>query len=49
VGTKVLNPLRACVMIADCCDPSSVGNLTCVKSFEMFVSAFLPPYLNDSQ
>jgi hypothetical protein len=32
VGTKVLDPLRACVKVADCCDTSSVGTLTCVKS-----------------
>jgi hypothetical protein len=28
---------------------SSGGTLICVKSLEMFVSVFLPPYLNDSQ
>jgi hypothetical protein len=37
------------VKVANCCDPSSAGTLTCVKSLEMSVSAFLPPYLNDSQ
>jgi hypothetical protein len=30
-------------------DPSSTGTLTCVKSLETFVSAFLPPYPNDLQ
>jgi hypothetical protein len=30
-------------------DPSSASTLTCVKSLEMFVSVFLPSYLNDSQ
>jgi hypothetical protein len=49
VGTKVLDPLRACVKVADCCNPSSTGTLTCVKSLETFVSVLLPPYLNDSQ
>jgi hypothetical protein len=34
-------PLRACVKVADYCDPSSAGTLTCVKSLEMCVeSAF---------
>jgi hypothetical protein len=28
--------------------PSSAGKLTCVNSLEVFVSALLPPYLNDS-
>jgi hypothetical protein len=41
VGTKVLDPLRACVKVADCCNPSSVVILTCVKSIETCVeSAF---------
>jgi hypothetical protein len=31
VGTKVLDPLRAYVNVADYCDPSSAGTLTCVK------------------
>jgi hypothetical protein len=46
---KVLDPLRACVNVAGCCDPSSADILTCVKSLEMFVSVFPPPYPNDSQ
>jgi hypothetical protein len=38
---KVLDPLRACVKVADCCDPSSIGTLTCVKMIETCVeSAF---------
>jgi hypothetical protein len=49
VATKVLDPLRACVKVADHCDPSSVGTLTCIKSLEMLVSALLRPYPNDSQ
>jgi hypothetical protein len=31
VRTKVLDPLRACVKVADCFDPSSTGTLTCIK------------------
>jgi hypothetical protein len=37
VGTKVVDPLRACVKVADYCNPSSEGTLTCVKSLEIFV------------
>jgi hypothetical protein len=38
---KVLDPLRACVKVVDCCDPSSAGTLTYVKSLETCVkSAF---------
>jgi hypothetical protein len=33
---QVLDRLRACVNVVDCCDPSSVGTLTCVKSLETF-------------
>jgi hypothetical protein len=32
VGTKVLDPLMACVKVADCCDLFSVGTQTCVKT-----------------
>jgi hypothetical protein len=49
LGTKVLDPVRACVKVTDCDDSCSVGTLTCVKSLEMFISALLPPYPNDSQ
>jgi hypothetical protein len=49
VDTKLLDPLRACVKVADYCDPSSVGTLTRVKSLEMFVRVLVPPYPNDSQ
>jgi hypothetical protein len=54
VGTKLLvylgmighvsaGALRACVKVADCCDLSSTGTLTCVKSLETCVSnAFAP-------
>jgi hypothetical protein len=34
LGTLVLDPLRACVKVADYCDPSSAGTLTCVKMIE---------------
>jgi hypothetical protein len=37
VGTKLVDPLRACVKVADCCDPPSTGTLTCVKSIETCV------------
>jgi hypothetical protein len=43
-----VGPLWACVKTADCCDLSSVGTLTCVKSLKTFVRVFLPPYPNDS-
>jgi hypothetical protein len=37
----VLDPLRAYVKIANCCDPSSAGTSTCIKSIETYVeSAF---------
>jgi hypothetical protein len=32
VGMKVLDPLRAYVKVADYCNPSSAGTITCVKS-----------------
>jgi hypothetical protein len=41
LGTQVLNPLRACVKVIDCYDPSSAGSLTYVKMIETCVeSAF---------
>jgi hypothetical protein len=40
VGTKVLNPLRACVKVANCCDPFFVGTLTCVKTLVTMLRAF---------
>jgi hypothetical protein len=49
VGTKVLDPLRTCVKIVDCCDPSSTNTLTCVKTLETCVENVLPLYLNDAQ
>jgi hypothetical protein len=48
-GHESAGPLRACMNVADYCDPSSTGTLTCVKSLESFVRALLPPYSNDSQ
>jgi hypothetical protein len=48
VGTKVLDPLRACVKVADCCDPSSAGILTCVKSIVTSIESVLSPCLNNS-
>jgi hypothetical protein len=46
---KVLNPLRACVKVADCCDPSSTGTLTCIKSLVMIFESIVPPFPNISQ
>jgi hypothetical protein len=40
MGTKVLDTLRACVKIADCCDPSFAGILTCVKMLVTVLRAF---------
>jgi hypothetical protein len=37
LGTQVLYPLRACVKVADCCDPSFTGTLTCIKMIETCV------------
>jgi hypothetical protein len=48
-GFESVDPLRACVRVADYCDPLSTCTLTCVKSLETFVRAFVPPYPNDSQ
>jgi hypothetical protein len=42
VDTKVLDPLRACAKVADCCDPSSAGILTCVKMIETSVESAFP-------
>jgi hypothetical protein len=44
---QALDPLRACVKVADCHDASSTTTLSCVKSLETFMSALLPPYPND--
>jgi hypothetical protein len=49
VGTKVLDPLRICVKVANWCDPSYVVTLTCVKTLEICVERVLPRYPNDSQ
>jgi hypothetical protein len=39
VGTKVLDPFRACVKAGDCYTPFSVDTLTCVKSLETCVES----------
>jgi hypothetical protein len=36
-GYASAGPLRAYVKVANYCDPSFTGTLTCVKSLEMFV------------
>jgi hypothetical protein len=42
---KVLDALRVCLQVADYCDPSFTGTLTCVKSLETCVeSAFATIY-----
>jgi hypothetical protein len=46
MGTKVLDPLTACVKVADYCDPSSASILTCVKSLVTCVEIVLPPCLD---
>jgi hypothetical protein len=35
-GHESAGPLTACVKVADCCDPSFAGTVTCVKSLETF-------------
>jgi hypothetical protein len=39
LGTQVMDPLSACVKVADCCDPSSTGTLTYVKMIETCVES----------
>jgi hypothetical protein len=39
VGMKVLDTLRACVKVADCCDSSSASTLTYVKMLETVLIA----------
>jgi hypothetical protein len=39
LGTQVLDLLRECVKVADCCDPTSTDTLTCVKMIEMCVES----------
>jgi hypothetical protein len=42
LGTQVQDPLGACVNVANYCDLSSAGTLTCIKMVEMCVeSAFV--------
>jgi hypothetical protein len=48
-GHESAGPLRACVKVADYCDPPSAGTLTCIKSLEAVLRATLPPYVCDSQ
>jgi hypothetical protein len=38
-GQKSADPLKACVKVADYCDPSSTGTLTCLKSLVMCVES----------
>jgi hypothetical protein len=48
-GYESAGPLRACVKVANYCDPSFARTLTCVKMIEMCVESVLPLYPNDSQ
>jgi hypothetical protein len=41
LDTQVLDPLRDCVKVADCYDPSSSGTLTCIKTIETCVESAL--------
>jgi hypothetical protein len=40
VGTKVMDHLRACVKVADYCDPSSADTITFIKTLETVLRAF---------
>jgi hypothetical protein len=37
---NVLDPLRACVKVGDCCDPFSAGTLTRAKTLVTVLRAF---------
>jgi hypothetical protein len=39
LGTQVLDPLRECVKVDDCCDPSSARTLICVKTIETSIQS----------
>jgi hypothetical protein len=39
VGTQVLDPLRACVKVVDCCDSFFVGTPTYVKSLVTYIES----------
>jgi hypothetical protein len=41
VGHAGVDPLRVCIKVVDCCDSSSVGTLTCVRSLETCVEIAL--------
>jgi hypothetical protein len=49
IGRTSADPLRTCVKVADCCETSSAGTLTYVKTIETSIESGLPPYLNDLQ
>jgi hypothetical protein len=34
IGYFGIGLIWACMKVADCCDPSSAGTLTCIKSIE---------------
>jgi hypothetical protein len=39
LGTQVLDPLRTCVKVSNCCDPPYTGTLTCIKIVETCVES----------
>jgi hypothetical protein len=50
LGTQVLDPLRECVKVADCCDPFFTGTLPYIKMIKKYVlRAPLPSYACDTQ
>jgi hypothetical protein len=49
VGTKVLDPLRAYMKVADCCDLSSACILSYAKSLVTCVESVLPSCPNNPQ
>jgi hypothetical protein len=49
IGHVSVGPLRACVKVVDCCDPSSAQTVTCVNTLEMCVESILPLYSNNLQ
>jgi hypothetical protein len=46
IGHASAGPLRACVKVTDCCDPSAIGTLTHAKSLVMCVRKLTGPKIN---
>jgi hypothetical protein len=49
IGHASAGPLRECVKVTNCYDPSSAGTLTHAKSLITCVESVLPPYPSNSQ